>query len=165
MTRQSKKCSATLSLSLPAKRQWEKRACQEEDDTVDLPFDEVAPQFPEADITDADGNVMHTTSTADILMNAEVVLPQGEDMRLAKVVRRSLDSDGKVTGNYNDIPVLNTMLYDVMFPDGTIKPYPANIIAQTYLIKSTKTATIASCLREYWSTPRMEEQWTRRISG
>ena len=58
----------------------------EEDDTFDLPFDEVAPQFPEADTTDAKGNVMHTTSTADILMNAEVVLPQGEDMRLAKVV-------------------------------------------------------------------------------
>ena len=105
----------------------------EEDDTFDLPFDEVAPQFPEADITDADGNAMHTTSAADILMNAEVVLPQGEDMRLAKVVRRSLDSDGKVTGNYNDIPVLNTMLYDVMFPDGTIKPYSANIIAENIL--------------------------------
>ena len=76
---------------------------------------------------------MHTTSAADILMNAEVVLPQGEDMRLAKVVQRSLDSDGKVTGNYNNIPVLNTMLYDVMFPDGTIKPYLANIIAEHIL--------------------------------
>ena len=105
----------------------------EEDDTFDLPFYEVAPQFPEADITDADGNAMHTTSAADILMNAEVVLPQGEDMRLAKVVRRSLDSDGKVTGNYNNIPVLNTMLHDVMFPDGTIKPYSANIIAENIL--------------------------------
>ena len=62
------------SLSLPAKRR-KTRVSAEEDDTFDLPFDEVAPQFPEADITDADGNAIHTTSAADILMNAEVVLP------------------------------------------------------------------------------------------
>ena len=105
----------------------------EEDDTFDLPFDEVAPQFPEADITDADGNAMHTTSAADILMNAEVVLPQGDNMQLEKVVQRSLDSDGKVTGNYNDIPVLNTMLYNGKFPNVTITPYVANIIAENRL--------------------------------
>ena len=61
---------ATLSLSLPAKIMQKRRARQEEDDTFDLPFDEVAPQLPEAYITDDDGNAMHTTATADILMNA-----------------------------------------------------------------------------------------------
>ena len=54
-------------------------------------------------------------------------------MRFATVIRRSLDSDGKVTGNYNNIPILNTILYDVMFLDGTIKPYSANIIAENIL--------------------------------
>ena len=72
-------------------------------------------------------------SAADILVNDEVLLPQGEEMRLAKVLKRSLDSDGKVIENYNDIPVLKTMLYDVQFPDGSVKPYSANLIAENIL--------------------------------
>ena len=72
---------------------------------------------------------MHTASAADILMTAQVVLPQGEDLRLEEVLRRSQDSNGKATGNSNNISILNTMLYDVQFPDGTIKPYSAHIIA------------------------------------
>ena len=55
------------SLSFPAKRIWKMEASEEEDDVFDLPFDELAPPFLEANITDADGNAMHTTSTADIL--------------------------------------------------------------------------------------------------
>ena len=86
LIRLSKRCMATLSLSLPAKRMRKMGVSAEEDGTFDLPFHEIAPQFPEDDITDANGNAMHTTSAADILMNAEVVLPQGEDMRLVKVV-------------------------------------------------------------------------------
>ena len=55
-------------------------------------------------------------------MNVEMLLPQGEEKRLAKVINRRVDSDGKVIGNYNELLVLNTMLYDVQFPDGSIKP-------------------------------------------
>ena len=69
-------------------------------------------------------------------MNAEVLLPQGEEKRLAKVIKRSVDSDGKVIGNYNELPVLNTMLYDAKFPDGSIKPYSANLIANNILIQA-----------------------------
>ena len=68
-------------------------------------------------------------------MNAEVLLPEGEDMRLAKVIRSNVDSDGKFIGDYNNIPTLNTILYDVQFPDGAIKPYSANLIAENILIQ------------------------------
>ena len=64
-----------------------------------------------------------SSSAADLRMNAEVLLPQGDEKRLAKVIKRSVDSDGKVFGNYNELPVLNTMLYDVQLPDDSIKPY------------------------------------------
>ena len=67
--------------------------------TLDLTFDEVAPEIPEADITDAEGQPLHPSSVADILMNAEVFLPQGGDMRLEKVIRRNVESDGKVIGD------------------------------------------------------------------
>ena len=70
---------------------------------------------------------------ADTPMNAELLLPQGEDMRLAKVILRIVDSDGKVIGKHNDIPILNTILYDVEFPDGVVKPYTSNIITDNIL--------------------------------
>ena len=69
-------------------------------------------------------------------MNAEVLLPQGEKKRLAKVIKRSVNSDGKLNGNYNEISVLNTMLYNVQFPDGSIKPYSANLIAKNISIQA-----------------------------
>ena len=69
-------------------------------------------------------------------MNAEVLLPQGEEKRLAKLIKRSVNSDGKVIGNYNDLPVLNTMLYGVQFPYGSIKPYSANLIAENILMQA-----------------------------
>ena len=56
-------------------------------------------------------------------------------MRLAKVIKRSLDSDGKVIGNYNDIPVLNTILHDVQFLDGGVKRHSANLITETILTR------------------------------
>ena len=108
---------------------------QEADDTCDLPFDEVAPNIPEAEIVDDKGKPLHPISATDILMNAEVLLPQGEELRLAKVIRRSVDYDGNVGGNYNDIPILNTVLYDVQFPDAEIKPYLVNLIAENILMQ------------------------------
>ena len=95
---------------------------QKKDDTVDLPFDEVSPSILKADIIDDQGIPLHPSSVADLLMNAEVLLPQGEEKRLAKAIKRSVNSDGKVIRNYNELLVLNTMLYDVKFLDGSIKP-------------------------------------------
>ena len=69
-------------------------------------------------------------------MNAEVLLPQGEEKRLAKVINRSVNSDGKAIGNYDELPVLNTMLYDVQFPDRSIKLHSANLIAENILMQA-----------------------------
>ena len=110
---------------------------QEPDESgyFELPFDEVTPKIPDADnnIVDANGKALNPCSIADTLVNAEVMLPQGEDLRLAKVVRRTLDADGNNIGHQNDNPILNTMLYDVEFPDGAIHPYAANTIAENIL--------------------------------
>ena len=108
---------------------------QEADDTYGIPFGQVAPNIPGADIVDDQGKPLHPTLATYILMNAEVLLPQGEELRLSKVIQRSVDSDGKVGGNYNDIPVLNNFLYDVQFPDGAIKTYLTNLIAENILMQ------------------------------
>ena len=64
--------------------------------------------MPENEITDCHGTPLYQQSIVDKLIGAEVLLPQGEAESLAKVVRRCVYSDGKVTGAYDDNPVLNT---------------------------------------------------------
>ena len=91
------------------------------------------PEIPEADLVDKDGNPVNESSLTNQLINAEVLLPQGEEMRLAKMLKRSVGKDGELIGKDNEVLMLNTALYDVQFPDGTIKPYSANIIAENIL--------------------------------
>ena len=52
------------------------------------------------------------------------------------MIKRSVNSDGKVIRNYNELPVLNTMLYYVQFSDGSIKPYSENLIAENILMQA-----------------------------
>ena len=41
-----------------------------------------------------------------------------------------MGENGKVTGNFYENPMLNRLIYECEFPDGTIKEYAANIIAE-----------------------------------
>ena len=67
----------------------------------------------------------------DMYLNMEVLLPQdGEQMRAARVLGRAKDDRGNIKGSFNDNPILNTCVYDVMFPDGAIPQYSANVIAE-----------------------------------
>ena len=92
---------------------------------------ESATVVPEADFCDATGKPILMESFADTLINAEVLLPHHESTALATVLRRTVDADGKLIGTYNDNPILNTMVYDCVFPDGTTKEYSANLIAES----------------------------------
>ena len=92
--------------------------------------DEVEPPIIPEDPVDADGRAVYEQPFTDILLNAEVLLPQGEEMKSAKVLRRSKDPDGNMIGTYDANPLLNTHIYDVEFSDGTIREYGANVIAQ-----------------------------------
>ena len=71
--------------------------------------------MPEADsAVDDTGKPITTNSIADAFIHMEVLLPQGEEKQLAKVVRRSLDENSRHIGQYDDNPVLNTTaVYDV----------------------------------------------------
>ena len=50
---------------------------------------------------------------------------------MARVVRRSIGSDGKIIGKLDG--TLKSLVYDVEFPDGAIKQYAANVIAENVL--------------------------------
>ena len=68
--------------------------------------------------------------TTDQWINAELNLPQGNTMKSAKVISQSKNLDGEEVGSYNENPFLNTLVYDVQFPDGKIKEYVVNVIAE-----------------------------------
>ena len=69
-------------------------------------------------------------SLSDTLIGAEVLLPHGDEVKAARVKGRHKDENGNVIGAFNDNPLLNSLIYDVEFPDGTIREYAANVIAQ-----------------------------------
>ena len=91
--------------------------------------EELPRTIPENEAVNAQGKPISQQPVTDMLINTEVLLPHGEELLAAKVIRRSMDEDGKVIGDYNDMPIFNTKLYDVEFPDGAIKPYAENVIA------------------------------------
>ncbi len=77
--------------------------------------------FLEADLTDAAGKPFAQHSFADALINAKVLFPNNDGTALAHVVKRVVGPDGKLIGEYNDNPLLNSLLYECKFDDGTVK--------------------------------------------
>ena len=69
------------------------------------------------------------------MINAEVQLQLGEEMVAGKVLQRTIGPDGKVTGTYDSNPYLNSIIYDVEFPDGQVKEYAANLVAENMSTK------------------------------
>ncbi len=43
---------------------------------------------------------------------------------------RARDKNGNIVGQYDDNPLLNTLSYNVEFPDGEVREYGANVIAE-----------------------------------
>ena len=52
---------------------------------------------------------------------------------MAKVLMNSVDENGEVIGTHTENPLLNTLVYDVEFPDGDVKKYAANLITKNVL--------------------------------
>jgi len=66
--------------------------------------------MPEADDWDAEA--------FDKYIAAEVRLPKDGQEVIAKVIARKRDHDGNPIGKANNNPILDTRLYQVIFPDG-----------------------------------------------
>ena len=55
--------------------------------------------------------------------------PHDDSKALAHVVKRVVGSDGGPIGEYSENPLLNSLIYECEFDDGTVKEYGANTIA------------------------------------
>lgn len=111
--------------------------------------EEISPVVPDFETVNEDGVPY---SAADNLINSEVVLAQGKELKTAKVIGHTLDTEGNTVGHSNPLPWLSSVLYDVEFPDGTVKPYAANIIAENILSQvdaEGKRGLCVECILDY----------------
>ncbi len=116
------------SMSAPPKESKDNTFEEYEDD------DEEPRIIPEVeDTVDSNGRLLEQQPMYDKLINAEVALQLGDEMCSGKVVRRSLGPDGGTAGMYEDNPMLNSVIYDIEFPDGQTREYAANTIAENML--------------------------------
>ena len=69
----------------------------------------------------------------DQIINTKVPLQQGYHLRTAKVLQRSIGPNGTPAGQYSNNPESISITYTVEFPDGTVKQYSSNGIAERML--------------------------------
>lgn len=95
------------------------------DDDNDPPRDWINP-----DPVDRSSVAAFEHSLRDTVVNAAVLLPQGDGVMKCKIKMRHVDPDGQVTGEFNNNPLLNSIIYDVEFTDGSLKEYSANVLVE-----------------------------------
>jgi len=90
------------------------------------------PVKPDAERPDLDD---YDEETIDKLLSAEVLLPRGDHQFVGKVINCKRDADGNPIGRASTNPIIDTRVYEVEFPDGTIAEYAANTIAEALYSK------------------------------
>ena len=85
------------------------------------------------DTVDGNGKLLNQQPAYDRILHSEVSLQLGDNMTVGKVTKRAIGPDGTVAGTYDENPYLNSMIYEVEFPDGQLKEYAANVIAENML--------------------------------
>ena len=98
--------------------------------------DEVARDLPEMeDAVDSTGDLINQQPMYDNMLNSEVSMQLNDRMSTGKVARLSLGPDGRTTGSYDNNPMLNTVVYNVDFPDGSSRQYSANVIVENMIFQ------------------------------
>ena len=94
---------------------------------LDLDEDEFKPYEAEAVMPEADD---FSPDTYDKYVTAQVLLPQGDTMQTATVTKRMKDIHGNPVGVSHQNPLLDTRMYEVAFPDGTVQSISTNLLAE-----------------------------------
>ena len=71
-----------------------------------------------------------TPEEAENYVGESVMLPIEGDIRAGKVTRRARDRDGNLVGTSNQMPILDTRLYEVEFIDSRTAEFSANAITE-----------------------------------
>jgi hypothetical protein len=89
----------------PPKTPIEKHESPEED-IVDPSDDQVLHEVPDTeDMVDSTGKILNQQPLYDRIISAEILLPHGDDMKMGKVIGRTLGDHGSTMGSNDDNPV------------------------------------------------------------
>jgi len=121
------------------------------------------PVIPDEEFLDENGSLHFEMPMTDLLIHAEVHLPQGEEMKAAKVKKQSRNEGGEIVCTYDDNPILNTLVYDVEFPYGEVREYAANLI-KTCTLKRMHQDLLIRCLIQYWISVKMAMPLRKRTN-
>ena len=67
-------------------------------------------------------------------------------MRTKQACGRTVGPDGKTSGTFHDTTIFNSIVYDVEFPDGEVKEYAVNVIAENMLLQVDNEGFILTLL-------------------
>ena len=87
---------------------------------------------------DANGQIFNQQPIHDRFIDVDVRLSHNNEVTRAKVTGRTVFDNGQTSRTYNENPYNNTMIYDVTFPDGTVKEYAASLIAENMVDQVNK---------------------------
>jgi hypothetical protein len=86
------------------------------------------------DSIDANRRLLNQRPAYKKIMHSEVALQElGDSISTGKVTQHALGPDGRTAGSYDDNPMLNSIIYEVEFPDGQVKEYTVNVIVENML--------------------------------
>jgi hypothetical protein len=95
------------------------------DNDCDEPYD--------LEATMPDQDIYPDEDTYDKYISAQVFLPRKNRFKKATVLKRKHDQDGNLIGHSHNNPILDTHIYEVVFPDGHILEYATDVIAENIL--------------------------------
>ena len=112
-----------------------KSECDSKDDFIPYEDDEEEPQsILEVDeAVDTQGKAIYLNPPYDNMINAEILLHHNDKVQTGRVIQRAIGPDGVPVGKYDQDPRLNSLVYEVEFPDGQVKEYAANVLAENML--------------------------------
>ena len=100
----------------------------QDDDGITYPWDKDLEDIPLSEETEA------SLQDLDEYINTNVILPGRDGVEvLCKVKGRKRDSNGSLVGIYNQNPILDTRVFNVEHPDGSVDEYATNVIAESLL--------------------------------
>lgn len=109
---------------------------EDDEDEEVPPFIPIVPdaessQILEQEAVDANGKpIPNLDHLHDTFVNMEIKLNNEDKDLYGQVIGLCLDRNGNTIGHSHNNPVLNTLMYEVKFTDGTSGVYAANIIAE-----------------------------------
>ena len=98
------------------------------------------------DSVDSQGKLLNQQPAYDKMLHAEVQMQTENGTMQGTVLRRAMSPDGKIPGRYDNNPILNSLVYEVEFTDGSVREYSANLNAENMIAQCDEEGFLLSLM-------------------